>query len=219
MIVTHIFGGTYFALWKNHMLDHVRAKGPKFWCVVTSGLTHVLDHKNLTKAQKVLFELDFDAYLFLMDALSFELFYKVNHKRTSHELWESIKHTFGDSSTWDDGKFKKEDEPKVEAHECVEHDHNLVIVEDCSTSWSSDDDDRSTTSSLDKIDDDAISDANDDVTPCTLGGDDDGSYSDDIATTSPSITPHCFKVKQRYQILMWLIMLIHMMSLLVDLLA
>jgi hypothetical protein len=98
---------------------------------------------------------------------------------------------FGDSSTSDDGKFKKEDHKK-EAHECVEHDHNLVIVEDCSTSWSSDDDDRSTTSSLDKIDDDASSDANDDATPCTFDGDDGGSCSDDIATISPSTTPHCF---------------------------
>jgi hypothetical protein len=67
-----------------------------------------------------------------------------------------------------------------------------VIVEDCSTSWSSDDNDRSTTSSLDKIDDDASSDANDDATPCTLDGDDDGSCSDDIATTCPSTTPNCF---------------------------
>jgi hypothetical protein len=75
------------------MLDHFCAKGPKFWWVATSGLTHVLDHKNLTKDQKVLFELDFDAYLFLMDALSFELFYKVNHKGIAHELWKSIKHT------------------------------------------------------------------------------------------------------------------------------
>jgi len=41
-------------------------------------------------------------------------------------MWESIKHTFGDSSTWDDGKFKK-DEPKVEKHECVEHDHNIMV--------------------------------------------------------------------------------------------
>ena len=48
------------------MLDHFHAKGPKFWWVVTSGLTHVLDHKNITKAQKVLFELDSDAYLFLI---------------------------------------------------------------------------------------------------------------------------------------------------------
>jgi hypothetical protein len=174
------------------MLDHFRAKGPKFWWVVTSGLTHVVDHKNLTKSQKVLFELDSNACLFLMDALSFGLFYKVNHKGTAHELWESIKHTFGDSSIWDDAKFKKEDEPKVEACECVEHDHNLVIVEDCFTSWSSDDDDRSTTCSFDKIDDDASSDANDDATPCTLDGDDDGSCSDDIATTSLSTTPHCF---------------------------
>ena len=47
-----------------------------------------------------------------------------------------------------------------------------MIVEDCSTSWSSDDDDQSTTSSLDKVDDDATSVASNDATPCTLDGDD-----------------------------------------------
>ena len=77
-------------------------------------------------------------------------------------------------------------------NECVEHNHNLVIVEDCSTSWSSDDDDdRSTTSSLDKVDDDATSVASDDATPCTLDGDDGSCSSHDDATTSPSTTPHC----------------------------
>jgi len=82
----------------------------------------------------------------------------------------------------------------VEAHEDVEHDHNMVVVEDCSTSWSSDDDDRSTTSSLDKIDDDAISDTNDDTTSCTLDGEDDGSCSshDYDATTSSCTTPQSF---------------------------
>ncbi|OQU77972.1 hypothetical protein SORBI_3009G133201 [Sorghum bicolor] len=137
---THIFDGTNFALWKNHMLDHFRAKGPKFWWIVTNGLTHNLDHKNLTKAQKVIFELDREAYCYLMKSLSFELFDRINSKGTAYEMWESIKHTFGDSSTWDDGKFKKE-EPKVEIHEDVEHDRNKVVVEDCSTSWSSEDED------------------------------------------------------------------------------
>ena len=28
---SHIFDGTNFARWKHHMLDHFRAKGPKFW--------------------------------------------------------------------------------------------------------------------------------------------------------------------------------------------
>ena len=55
---THIFYGTNFAHWKNHMLYYFCAKGPKFWWIVTSGLTHVLDHINLTKAQRVLFEFD-----------------------------------------------------------------------------------------------------------------------------------------------------------------
>ena len=83
---THIFDGTNFAWWKHHMLDHFRAKGPKFWWIVTSGLTHVLDHRNLTEAQKVLFELDAHAYCYLMDALSFELFDKVNSKGIAHEM-------------------------------------------------------------------------------------------------------------------------------------
>ncbi|KAG0517538.1 hypothetical protein BDA96_09G097800 [Sorghum bicolor] len=187
---THIFYGTNFALWKNHMLDHFRAKRPKFWWVVTNGLTHNLDHKNLTNAQKVLFELDCEAYDYLIESLSFESFDRINSKGTAYEMWESIKHTFGDSSTWDDGKFKKE-EPKVEIHEVVEHDHNMVVVEDCSTSWSSDGDDGATTRSLDKDDDDATSDANDDATLCTLDDKDDG-YESDASTSSSTTSPHCF---------------------------
>jgi hypothetical protein len=58
-----------------------------------------------------------------------------------------------------------DDEPNEEAHEDVEHD---------------------------KVDDHASSDANDDATPCTLDGDDDGSCPNDFATTSPSTTPHYF---------------------------
>ena len=76
--------------------------------------------------------------------------------KITHDIWLYLNLIYGSVSN-DDDKGTTE-----EAHECVEHDHNLVIVEDCSTSWSSDDDDdRSTTSSLDKIDDDdASSDAN-----------------------------------------------------------
>ena len=81
------------------MLDHFSAKGPKFWWIVTSGLTHVLDHRNLTKAQRVLYELDAHACCYLMDALSFDLVKKINYVGTAREIWESIKHTFGDSSS------------------------------------------------------------------------------------------------------------------------
>ena len=91
------------------------------------------------------------------------------------------------------GRVSNDDDdeaPKEEAHEDVEQCHNSVIVEDCSTSWSSDDDDDHTTRSLDKINDDATSDVNDDATPCTLVDDDDG-YESDVSTSS-SATFHCF---------------------------
>ena len=90
-------------------------------------------------------------------SLDDSIFRKIINMKTVHEIWSNLNEKYGSVS--DD-----EDEHKVEALECVEHDHDLVIVEDCSTSWSSDDDDH-TTRSLDKIDDDATSDANDDATP------------------------------------------------------
>ena len=71
---SHIFGGTCFARWRNHMLHHFRAKRPKFWWIVTGGLTQILDDRNLTKTQRVLFELYAHAYCFIIDALSLGIF-------------------------------------------------------------------------------------------------------------------------------------------------
>ena len=78
--------------------------------------------------------------------------------KTTHDIWLYFNLIYERVSNVDDDESSKE-----EVHERVEHNHNLVIVEDCSTSWSSDDDDDHTTRSLDKIDDDATSDANDDA--------------------------------------------------------
>jgi hypothetical protein len=117
------------------------------------------------------------------------IFGEIIDMMAAHEIWNYLNEKYGTVSVVDD-----DDEPKKEAHEDVEHSHNSVIVEDCSTSWSSDDDDDHTTRSLDKIDDDdATSDANDDATPCTLDGDDDGSclgYESDVSISS-STTSHC----------------------------
>ena len=56
---------------------------------VMNGISHVLDHKNLMNAQRVCFELDAHAYCFIMDALSLEIFYRVDCKGTG-DLWEAI---------------------------------------------------------------------------------------------------------------------------------
>jgi hypothetical protein len=76
----------------------------------------------------------------------------------------------------------------MEVHEDAEHDHNEVVVEDYSTSQSSDDKDDHTTRSLVKNDDNATSDASNDSTPCTLDGEDNGYESD--ASTSSSISSY-----------------------------
>ena len=105
--------------------------------------------------------------------------------KTAHKIWSYLNETYGAASD--------DDKPKEGVHEDDEHIHNMVIVEDCSTSWTSDDDDddQSTTSSLDKVDDDDSSVANNDSTSSTLDGQID-SYTDDIAASSSSPSPHCF---------------------------
>ena len=100
--------------------------------------------------------------------------------KTIHEIWSYLNEKYG---------MVSDDEPKKKAYEDVEHSHNSVIVEDCSTSWSSDDDDDHIIRSLDKIDDDATSDANDDATTCTLDDNNDGScsgYENDVSSSSPT---------------------------------
>ena len=133
--------------------------------------SHAIDRKNATQAQKKCLHLDCQATNIFFQSMDDRIFSEIMDLMSAHEIWVYLNEKYGVVSNDDD------DEPKKEAHECVEHDHDLVIVEDCSTSWSSDDDDDSTTISLDKID-----------------GDDDGSclgYENDVSSSSPT-TSYCF---------------------------
>ena len=117
------------------MLDHFRAMGPKEWWVIIVGFScDALDKRNLTQAQKDCLQLDTHAQYYLTCALHEDIFICVWDLQSVHDMWLALQALFDDSSTSDDGKFKKEDDHKEEAHECAEHNHNLVIVEDCSTS-------------------------------------------------------------------------------------
>jgi len=155
----YTFDGTHFARWKNWMACNFKFISPQIWWIIDMGFSHVLDEKNATRAQKKYLHLDCQATNIIYQSLSDKIFGEIMYMKTTHDIWLYLNLIYGRVSDDDD-------EPKEEAHECVEHDHNLVIVADCSTSWSSDDDDddRSTTSSLDKMDGDAPSDANDDST-------------------------------------------------------
>ena len=154
------------------------------------GFSHAINRKDATQAQKKCLHLDCQAPNIIYQSLSDKIFGEIMYMKTAHDIWLYLNLIYGSVSN-DDDKGTKE-----EAHECVEHDHDLVIVEDCSTSWSSDDDDHTTTRSLDKVDDDATSVAHEDSTLSTLGSDldDVGSCSshDCDATTSFSTTSHCF---------------------------
>ena len=127
---------------------------PQMWWMIDVGFSHVLDENNLTQAQEKCLDLDTQAIDIMYRSLDDSIFGEIIDMKTAHEIWSYLNERYG-------MVFDDDDEPKKEAHEDVEHSHNSVIVEDCSTSWSSDDDDDHTTRSLDKINDDATSDAND----------------------------------------------------------
>ncbi|OQU83011.1 hypothetical protein SORBI_3005G061066 [Sorghum bicolor] len=112
------------------------------------------------------------------------IFGEIMDMKSAHEILVFLNEKYGAIS-------KEDDMPKVDANEDVEHDHNMVVVQDCSTSWSSDCDDDATTRSHDKDNDDATSDATNDATSCTLDDEDDG-YESDASTSSSTTSPHCF---------------------------
>ncbi|KAG0537576.1 hypothetical protein BDA96_03G160300 [Sorghum bicolor] len=62
------------------------------------------------------------------------IFGEIMDMKFAHEIWSYLNEKYGAIT-------KEDDVPKVDAREDVEHDHNMVVVEDCSTSWSSEDED------------------------------------------------------------------------------
>ncbi|OQU90566.1 hypothetical protein SORBI_3002G431333 [Sorghum bicolor] len=179
----HIFDGTHFARWRNWMQCNFKFISPQMWWIVDVGFSCAIDKKVATQAQKKCLHLDCQATNIFYSSMKDNIFSEIMDMKSAHEIWVFLNEKYG-------AKSKEDDVPKVDANEDAEHDHNMVVVEDCSTSWSSDGDDDATTRSLDKDNDDATSDATNDATPCTLDGEDDGYESD--ASTSSSTTPHCF---------------------------
>ncbi|OQU89031.1 hypothetical protein SORBI_3002G135750 [Sorghum bicolor] len=179
----HIFYGTHFARWRNWMQYNFKFISPQMWWIVDVDFSCAIDKKVATQAQKKCLHLDCQATNIFYSSIKDNIFSEIMDMKSAHEIWVFLNEKYGAIS-------KEDDVSNVEAHEDVEHDHNTMVVEDCSTSWSSEEDDHSTRS-LDKDDDDATSDANDDATSCTLDDEDDG-YESDASTSSSTTSPHYF---------------------------
>ncbi|OQU81260.1 hypothetical protein SORBI_3006G034225 [Sorghum bicolor] len=159
----HIFDGTHFARWRNWIQCNFKFISPQMWWIVDVG---------------------FSSTNIFYSSMKDNIFGEIIDMKSAHVIWVFLNEKYGAIS-------KEDDVPKVDANEDVEHDYNMVVVEDCSTSWSSEEEDDHSTRSLDKDDDDATSDANDDATSCTLDDEDDG-YESDASTSSSTTSPHCF---------------------------
>ncbi|OQU90579.1 LOW QUALITY PROTEIN: hypothetical protein SORBI_3001G001066 [Sorghum bicolor] len=130
----HIFDGTHFAQWRNWMTCNFKFISPQMWWMVDVGLSHVLDEENLTQAQEKCLHLDYQATNIFYSSMKDNIFGEIMDMKSAHEIWSYLNEKYGAIT-------KEDDVPKVDAREDVEHDHNMVVVEDCSTSWSSEDED------------------------------------------------------------------------------
>jgi hypothetical protein len=124
-----IFYGTHFARWKNWMICNFKFIFPQMWWMVDVGFSHVLGENNLTQAQEKCLDIDIQATNIMYRYLDDCIFGEIINMKTAHDIWIHLNEKYGMVSNDDD-------EPKKEAHEDVEHSHNSVIVEHCSTSWS-----------------------------------------------------------------------------------
>jgi len=130
----HIFDGTHFAQWRNGMTCNFKFISPQIWWMVDVGLSHVLDELNLTQEQDKCLHLDYQATNIFYSSMKDNIFGEIMDIKSAHEIWSYLKEKYGAIT-------KEDDVPKVDAHEDVEYDHNMAVVEDCSTSWLSEDED------------------------------------------------------------------------------
>ncbi|KAG0537746.1 hypothetical protein BDA96_03G174700 [Sorghum bicolor] len=130
----HIFDDTHFAQWRNWMTCNFKFISPQMWWMVDVGFSHVLDEENLTQAQEKCLHLDYQATNMFYSSMKDNIFGEIMDMKSAHEIWSYLNEKYGAIT-------KEDNVPKMDAHEDVEHDHNMVVVEDCSTSWSSEDED------------------------------------------------------------------------------
>ncbi|OQU81331.1 hypothetical protein SORBI_3006G042425 [Sorghum bicolor] len=130
----HIFDGTHFAQWRNWMTCNFKFISPQMWWMVDVGFSHVLDEENLTQAQEKCLHLDYQATNIFYSSMKDYIFGEIMDMKSAHEIWSYLNEKYGAIT-------KEDDVPKVDAREDVEHDQNMAVVEDCSTSWSSEDED------------------------------------------------------------------------------
>ncbi|KAG0520763.1 hypothetical protein BDA96_08G102100 [Sorghum bicolor] len=130
----HIFDGTQFAQWRNWMTCNFKYISPQMWWMIDVGFSQVLDEENLTQAQEKCLHLDYQATNIFYSSMKDNIFGEIMDIKSSHEIWSYLNEKYGAIT-------KEDDVPKVDAREDVEHDHNMVVEEDCSTSWLSEDED------------------------------------------------------------------------------
>jgi hypothetical protein len=97
------------------------------WWSVDVGFSHSLDEKNATQVQKKCLHLNCQSTNIFYQSMKDNIFGEIMYMKTAHDIWLYLNLIYGRVSNNDD-----DEAPKEEAHECVEHDHNLVIMEDCS---------------------------------------------------------------------------------------
>ena len=102
--------------------------------MVDVGFSHVLDEENLTQAQEKCLHLDYQATNIFYSSMKHNIFGEIMDMKSAHEIRSYLNEKYGAIT-------KEDDVPKVDVHVDVEHNHNTVVVEDCSTSWSSEHED------------------------------------------------------------------------------
>jgi hypothetical protein len=127
----YTFDGTHFAWWRNWLTCNFKFISPQMWWIIDVVFSHAIERKDATQGQKKCLHLDCQATNIFFQSMDDSIFSEIMDLMSAHEIWVYLNEKYWAVSNDDD------DEPIVEVHEDVEHSHNSVIVEDCSTSWSS----------------------------------------------------------------------------------
>ena len=85
--------------------------------IVDVGFSHAIDRNDATQVQKKCLHLDCQATNIFYQSMEDSIFGEIMDMKSAHEIWIYLNKKYGAVSDDDN-------EPKEEAHECGENDHN-----------------------------------------------------------------------------------------------
>jgi hypothetical protein len=93
-----IFNGEDFIYWKNRTRNYLLSQGHAIWEIIQQAYVILTTHDNVTQSELTIYHNNYKALNFITIALDRNLYDRVAHLETAHDVWLKLCNTYEGSS-------------------------------------------------------------------------------------------------------------------------